>query len=118
AERSQIRIESVADAAWGAVRARSEDDNARPAPPLPTYGASLDLGLFTYVRAVPAGDAGLVALPLDVQVLAHSAGVDDQFRDLRVVDDADRQIPYLLERLAEPLSVDVTLERVASPPPT
>ena len=118
AERSQIRIESVADAAWGAVRARSEDDNARPAPPLPTYGASLDLGLFTYVRAVPAGDAGLVALPLDVQVLAHSAGVDDQFRDLRVVDDAGRQIPYLLERLAEPLSVDVTLERVASPPPT
>ncbi|HJZ71998.1 MAG TPA: DUF3999 family protein [Vicinamibacterales bacterium] len=118
AERSQIRIEAIADASWGEPRARSEDENARPAPPLPTFGASLDLGLFTYVRAVPAGEAGLIALPLDVQVLAHSAGVGRRFSDLRVVDDADRQIPYLLEQLAEPLSVDVALEHVASAPAT
>src|SRR5262249_56734789 len=67
---------------------------------------------------VPAGEAGLIALPLDVQVLAHSAGVGRQFSDLRVVDDADRQIPYLLEQLAEPLSVEMKLEPVASPPLT
>jgi hypothetical protein len=118
AERGQIRIQSIADASWGEPRARSEDENARPAPPLPTYGASLDLGLFTYVRTVPAGDAGLIALPLDMQVLAHSAGVGRQFSDLRVVDDADRQIPYLLEQLSEPLSVDVKLDPIASPPAT
>jgi len=116
AERSQIHIQSIADASWGEARARVEDDSPRPAPPLPTYGASLDLAQFAYVRTVSAGNAGLIALPLDVSVLAHSTGVTRQFSDLRVVDDADRQIPYLLEQLAEPLSIDVMLERVASPP--
>src|SRR5262249_52135185 len=82
AERGQVRIQSIADASWGEPRARSEGENARPAPPLPTYGSSLDLGVFTYVRTVPAGEAGLVALPLDVQVLAHSAGVGPPFSDL------------------------------------
>src|SRR5262249_46480517 len=118
AERAQIRITSVADAAWGEPRPRSEDENARPAPPLPTYGAPLDLAQFKYVRTVPAGETGLVALPLDVPLLAHSAGVRDRFSDLRVVDDAGRQIPYLLEQLPEPLSVDVSLDRVASAPAT
>jgi len=116
ATRGDIRIEAAADASWGAPRARVESESAAAAaPPLPTFGASLDLGLFTYVRSVPAGEGGLVALPLDPAVLAHSAGVARRFGDLRVVDDADRQIPYLLEQLGEPLSIDVKLERVEAP---
>ena len=107
----------LSDASWGEPRARAEAENAAAAaPPLPTFGASLDLDLFKYVRTVPAGGAGLVAVPLDLPVLAHSGGVARHFGDLRVVDDTDRQIPYLLEQLPEPLSVDVTLDRVASPP--
>src|SRR5262249_6621289 len=74
AGRRQVRSQSIGDASWGEPRPRSEDENARPAPPLPTYGSSLDPGLFRYVRSVPAGEAGLIALPLDVQVLAHSTG--------------------------------------------
>ena len=116
ATRNDIRIQNAADAKWGEPRARAEAENAAAAaPPLPTFGASLDLALFTYVRTVPAGDGGLVALPLDPPVLAHSAGVARHFGDLRVVDDADRQIPYLLEQLGEPLSLDVKLERAAPP---
>jgi len=119
ATRGDIRIQNAADAKWGEPRARAESENAAAAaPPLPTFGAPLDLALFRYLRTVPAGDGGLVALPLDAPVLAHSAGVARHFGDLRVVDDAGRQIPYLLEQLGEPLSLDVMLERMPSPPKT
>ena len=119
ATRNETRIQAAADASWGEARARAEAENAAAAaPPLPTFGASLDVDLFAYVRTIPAGAAGLIAVPLDPRALAHSAGVARQFGDLRVVDDADRQIPYLVEQLPEPLSVDVTLERMASPPKT
>jgi hypothetical protein len=119
AMRDQIHIEAVADASWGESRARTSDENASAAaPPLPTVGASLDTALFRYVRSVPAGNAGLVAVALDAAVLAHSAGPARQFADLRVVDAADRQIPYIVEQVPEPLSVDVAIEKVSTPPKT
>ncbi len=119
AVRSQVRVQSIADAHWGEARARTSDENAAgAAPPLPTVGASLDPGLFRYVRAVPAGNAGLVALGLDASVLAHSAGANRQFADLRVVDAANRQIPYIVEQASEPLSLDVAVEPLATPPGT
>jgi hypothetical protein len=40
------------------------------------------------------------------------------FADVRVIDVDGRQIPYLLERASEPLSVDVALERLDTPPRT
>jgi hypothetical protein len=119
ATRDQIRIESVADAAWGEPRARTAEENAGGAtPPLPTVGAAVDPGLFRYIRTVPEGGPGLIALSLDAGVLAHSAGPSGQFGDLRVVDNADRQIPYIVEQASEPLSLDVTIERLAKAPQT
>jgi uncharacterized protein DUF3999 len=118
ATRGQVRIEAVADATWGDARARTADENAVvPAPPLPTVGSSLDTSLFRYVRQVPAGAAGLVTVPLDAAALAHSAGPGRQFADVRVVDAGDRQIPYVVEQMVEPLSLDLVLEKT-SPPKT
>jgi hypothetical protein len=42
-------------------------------------------------------------------VLAHSRGHAARFADVRVLDAADRQIPYLLERRDEPFQVELTL---------
>jgi hypothetical protein len=117
AVRDTLRIDAVADASWGEPRARSADETpAGVAPPLPTVGASLDPALFRYLRSIPPGDAGLMALPLDAAVLAHSAGAAAGFADVRVVDASARQVPYLVERAAEPLSIDLRLERLSQVP--
>ena len=117
AVRATLRIDAVADAAWGEPRARSADENsAAAAPPLPTVGASLDPALFRYVRAIPPGAAGLMALPLDAAVLSHSTGVAGSFADVRVIDASARQVPYLVERAAEPLSIDLRLEPLSQAP--
>jgi hypothetical protein len=117
AARSQVRIHEVADARWGDARPRPADDAAGAVPPLPTVGAPMDAGLFKYIRTIPAGGAGLVALGLDAGVLAHSAGTSRGFADLRVVDAADRQIPYIVEQASEPLSLDVAVEKQTTLPP-
>ena len=117
AVRDKLRIDAVAGAAWGEARTRTADENpAAAAPPLPVVGASLDPTQFRYQRAIPAGDAGLVALPLDASVLAHSGGTTPRFADVRIIDDEGRQIPYLVERASEPLSLDLRLERLSTVP--
>jgi hypothetical protein len=116
AARSTIRIAQVPEAKWGEPRRRAPEENAETAP-LPAAGSAIDPSLFRYSRSVPAGrDRGLVALPLDAAVLAHSRSVAGRFRDVRVIDGSARQVPYLVERSAEPQSLDLTLERVTDPP--
>ena len=117
AVRDSLRIDAVADAAWGEPRARTTEENAAgAAPPLPTIGASLDPGGFTYTRAIPPGGAGFIALSLDAAVLSHSAGAPSAFADVRVIDASARQVPYLVERASEPLSIDLRLEPVSQAP--
>ena len=119
AARPQIVIDSVARAAWGEPRARSTDETAAGvAPPLPAVGSALDPTLFKYVRTIPAGGARLVTIPLDGAALAHSASAGGGFSDLRVIDAGGRQIPYLVERVSEPLSLDLDVDRLAAPPKT
>jgi hypothetical protein len=111
-------IASVADAAWGETRARSAEERAgSPAPPLPTVGATVDATAFSYVRDLPAGDAGLTALSLDAAALAHSTGALGAFADVRVIDASSRQVPYLMERVSEPLSLDLKLTPLQQRPP-
>jgi hypothetical protein len=75
-------------------------------PALPEAGRPIDTAAFRYVRELPDGPAGLVAVPFDTAVLAHSSGrLRLDFADLRIVDAAGRQLPYLLERRPEPLVV-------------
>jgi hypothetical protein len=67
-------------------------------------GAMLEGG-FRFRRPVPPGTPGLTALALDAHVLAHSPNL----WDLRLLDPERRQIPYLLERRDEPLSLELAL---------
>jgi hypothetical protein len=118
ATRDRLHIDDVPNATWGEPRARSAGENAADtAAPLPTVGASLDPSSFSFVRTIPAGNAGVVAVGLDAGLLAHSAGPGRGFADLRVVDTANRQIPYIVERTAEPLPLDLTVGKMSSPPP-
>jgi uncharacterized protein DUF3999 len=111
-------ITSVADATWGQTRARSVEERAGgPAPPLPTVGSTVDASAFTYVRDLPAGAPGLTALSLDAAALAHSAGAFGGFADVRVIDASSRQVPYLIERASEPLSLDLKLTPLQQRPP-
>ena len=58
----------------------------------------------------------LLRLALDAGVFAHSAGAARGFPDLRVVDAADQQIPYIVERTSEPLALDVAVEKLTTLP--
>ena len=80
-------------------------------------GAQLDTSGFRYQRPVPPGDPGLVVLALDAAALAHSEGPLRRFADIRLVDEGGAQIPYLLERRAERLAVDLDLRPAAPQSP-
>jgi hypothetical protein len=85
---------------------------------LPTVGSSVDSTVFNYIRDLPPGDAGLMALPLDAAVLAHSAGALGGFADVRVIDASSRQVPYLVERVSEPLSLNLQVIPLKQLPPS
>lgn len=81
-----------------------------PEPPPPAArGAHLDTSGFRYQRSLPPGKPGLVTVALDAAALAHSQGPLRSFADVRIVDDSDAQIPYLLERRPERLTLDLNL---------
>jgi hypothetical protein len=89
-------------------------DRAPPAGadpgPVSQPGPVIDVGDFAYTRPLAAGPAGLVSVSLDAAVLAHSAFArTGSFADLRIVDQAGRQVPYLVEHLDEPMRVPLTL---------
>jgi hypothetical protein len=92
----------AATAAWGdriALAPPSAAADEGPPAAMPTAGATIDLGAFRWVRAIPPGPEGLTALRLDAAALAHSTGL----ADVRLVDSAGRQIPYVVEHVGEPL---------------
>jgi hypothetical protein len=115
AVRESVAIGTTTIATWGESRARAESENAAAGvPALPTVGSTLDPASFRHVRPIPSGAAGLITIPLDEAVLAHSRG--EVLSDVRVLDAANRQVPYLVERASEPLSLDVTIEPVTTRP--
>jgi hypothetical protein len=111
ARRAAIRLDEVPEAVWDVPRpAAGGVADAGPSPAAPATGAKLDVSRFRYRRPLPEGNEGLVSLQLDAAVLAHSRGHNGGFADVRVVDAEGNQIPYLLERRDEPLSIDLPLE--------
>jgi hypothetical protein len=72
-------------------------------------GAPLDTSGFQYERRLPEGPSEFVTLPLDAAALAHSLGPLRNFADVRIVDDRNAQIPYVLEQRNEPLTVDLPI---------
>jgi hypothetical protein len=117
AARPALRIDTVAEARWGEPRTRTADESAAgAAPPLPTVGAPVETNTFRFIRDIPAGDAGLAAVRLDEAALAHSNGVSARFSDIRVIDTGNRQIPYLVERASEPLSIVLSPAKLSTRP--
>jgi hypothetical protein len=105
AARESIRLETVSEARWGAPpEPRTSEPAAAPAG-APAPGAPLDPSSFSFRRDVPQAPQRLAVLPLDAGVLAHSR----RFGDVRLLDEEGRQVPYLLERREEPLSIDLPL---------
>jgi hypothetical protein len=82
---------------------------AAAAAQAPPPGAAVDPSSFAYSRAVAPGPAALVVLPLDVGALCHSRGPLGRFADVRVVDDENRQVPYLLDEASEPLELPISI---------
>ena len=117
AVRATVAIATTPDATWGEARVRSPEETASRVPTaLPTIGSALDVERFRYLRPIPAGAAGLVTVPLDAPVLAHSQA--PAFADLRLLNPDGRQVPYLVEHASEPLSLDLTIEPLATRPVT
>ncbi|HEX7150491.1 MAG TPA: DUF3999 family protein [Thermoanaerobaculia bacterium] len=64
-------------------------------------GSQVDRAAFSVVRTIPEAPAGLAIIPLDADVLARSRDLGD----LRIVDAENRQVPYVIEKRDEPLTV-------------
>jgi hypothetical protein len=97
----------------GAVAAQTAAP-VKPADPAAASvrGGPIETGDFGYQRRLPEGPAQLVALPLDAGVLAHSQGPLRNFADVRIVDEQNLQIPYVLEQRAARLTVEVPFRKV------
>ena len=112
AARASINVASAREASWGEPKTMTaaEAPVSAPPPPMPDAGAPLDASAYRIHRKLADSSSGLVAVPLDASVLAHSHGAARLFDDVRVVDDSGHQIPYLIERQEEPLSLDLELK--------
>ena len=100
AERDRVPSLTLAAARWGLPRDAVPAAAADSAVAMPTAGAAIDPQTFRYSRAIPLGAAGLTTLPLDAAALAHGS-----LSDVRIATDDGHQVPFLVERLDEPLSV-------------
>lgn len=78
---------------------------------MPETGSAIATTGFAYVREIPPGPGGLITVPLDAAVMAHSGVSPRRLKDLRIIDRGSLQIPYLLERRDEPLIIDARVER-------
>lgn len=102
AQRERVPSMKLAAAHWGEIREGVATVTPTGAP-LPAVGAPIDARAFRWRRTIPEGPNGLTAVALDAAVLAHSR----RFDDLRIATRDGRQVPFLLERLAEPLALDL-----------
>ncbi len=101
----------TAEAHWGKVLQSKSSEESLEANGVPGVGSVIDLAGFRYARRISGGRQGLGALPLDAAALAHS-----RMADLRIAASDGHQIPYLLERVDEPLSMELpALEKTAAP---
>ena len=109
AERDRVPSLTLASAHWGASRDVAVAAGGA-AVVMPTAGASIDPQQFRYARSIPLGTAGLATLPLDAAALAHGS-----LADVRIATADGHQVPFLVERLAEPLALTLpALERLTS----
>ena len=103
AVRDSVHTIAMATARWGEPTTRTPVASAAPeATGLHRTGAPIDPKTFRWTRTIPSGQPGLTALTLDAPVLAHS-----RIADVRIARADGRQVPYIVERLEEPLRIDL-----------
>ena len=106
----------VAAAHWGPGRdlgPAPADDLSAESGQLPPGAARLDASGFRYAREIAPGSPGLIAVVVDAAMLAHSRDLSD----VRIVDADGGQVPYVVEHLDEPLSVELDALQPAPPQP-
>jgi hypothetical protein len=108
-----LKLGTVPEARWGDPVDVAASVAVIPSR-VPDTGAPIDASGFRYRRSISAPPGALAALALDAPVLAHSRGVAGAFADLRIQDQAGRQVPYLLERRDEPLTISLTPQPTTS----
>ena len=101
---------AVSSAAWRSDPPRTLATIAEGLP-MPPTGSALTVEGYEFVRDIAPGPSGLISIPLDAAAVAHSATTLRRLNDIRVIDRAGLQIPYLIERRDGPLVVDVAVER-------
>ncbi len=119
AVRDSVDLAGLREAKWGeGVSGRIT--KVAGATIAPNAGPTLDPSVFKHTRTVAytldggQTGSGLVALPIDAHALAYSRGPSQRFADIRLLDGANQQIPYLVERRNEPLSIDLAFTRPAN----
>jgi hypothetical protein len=111
ATRAAAEKAQAAAAHWDSAREIAQEVEGSADSGIPGLGAAIDLGGFRYVRGISGGKAGLCTLPLDAAVLAHS-----RIADLRIAASDGRQIPYLVEKVEEPLALELpSLDKTQDP---
>jgi hypothetical protein len=109
--RDSIAKLRIPDAHWGEIREVKPEGENLPSAPLSGAGAPIAAETFRYSRRINSSAPGLNFVQLDVAVLAHS-----NLSDLRIAGRDGRQIPYLFEKLGEPLTIDLPrLEKAKVP---
>jgi hypothetical protein len=111
ARREAVVKSPAAEARWGEVSEPRVEAEGGVARSIPVAGAAIDAGGFRYSRPLPGSRRGLTAVMLDVAALAHSG-----LADVRIAGPDGRQVPYLLEKVEEPLTIDLPALEVTSPP--
>lgn len=106
ASRGAAAAATAATATWGEPRPTSAAVAGAPAVAEPPGGGALATDGFRFERALAEVGIGLQQLPLDAAVLAHAHAL----ADLRLATSDGQQVPYLLERRAEPLELGLTLQ--------
>jgi hypothetical protein len=111
AMRASAEKAQAAEAHWDVAREIAHEVERAADNGIPGLGAAMDLGGFRYDRSISGSQAGLCTLPLDAAVLAHS-----RMADLRIAAADGRQIPYLVEKVEEPLALELpTPEKTQDP---
>lgn len=103
ASRSSIARSLPPLAKWGSDARPSATEAGETETIASFRGAPVNRADFRYNRTIAAAPAGVARLLLDADVLARSR----QIADVRLVDAQNRQIPYIVEDLAAPLTVEL-----------
>jgi len=104
AARPYVGRSRVSLAHWTTSPAAIAQTAAAPAIPMPNVGSVVEPKTFRYSRPLPPA-TGLVILPLDADVLAHTRDLVD----VRIIDRTNHQVPYVVERRDEPLKLQIAV---------